>query len=104
MVPAVRAPLERRQEVQRLTGIGARRDHPHQGARRVVGELALVELPPQELFLAARDGGLDVCVRADGVDSELSQLHVEMVKQAQAHRGELLRALLGASADLLRSS
>ncbi len=51
-----------------------------------------------------RDGGLDVCVRADGVDSELSQLHVEMVKQAQAHRGELLRALLGASADLLRSS
>ena len=53
-----------------------------------------------------RDGGLDVCVRADGdgVDRELLQLHLELVKQAQANQGELLRALLGASADLLRSS
>ncbi|MFO0650019.1 MAG: hypothetical protein U0326_27610 [Polyangiales bacterium] len=44
------------------------------------------------------DGDIDVCVpQQDGqLDTTLWALHVEMVKQAQTHRAEMIRMLLGA--------
>jgi hypothetical protein len=49
-------------------------------------------------------GDLENCLpaRGDGVDDALWALHADMVKQAQGHRAELLRALLEASTRLLR--
>ncbi|MBK9754913.1 MAG: hypothetical protein IPO88_15710 [Nannocystis sp.] len=49
-------------------------------------------------------GDVDSCVPATGdvLDDRLWALHREMVQQAQAHRAELLRALLDASGNLLK--
>lgn len=49
-------------------------------------------------------GDLESCVPAggDGVDAALWALHADMVKQAQAHRAELLRALLEATTHLTK--
>ena len=49
-------------------------------------------------------GDLESCVPAkgDGVDDAAWPLHAAMVEQAQAHRVELLRALLDVTAGLLR--
>ncbi len=49
-------------------------------------------------------GDLESCVPAggDGVDAAVWALHVDMVKQAQAHRAELLRALLEATTHLTK--
>ena len=51
------------------------------------------------------DGDVDVCVpqHDEGIDRELWQLHLEMVKQAQGFRGELLRALLGAGGSVFKA-
>ncbi|MBL8974753.1 MAG: hypothetical protein JNK56_29425, partial [Myxococcales bacterium] len=49
-------------------------------------------------------GDVDNCLpaRGDGLDERIWALHGETVKQAQAHRAELLRALLDASGNLLK--
>ena len=49
-------------------------------------------------------GDVDSCVPATGdvLDDRVWALHREMVQQAQAHRAELLRALLDASGNLLK--
>lgn len=49
-------------------------------------------------------GAVDTCLPAkgDGQDERLLALHSDMVKQAQAHRADLLRALLDAGRNLLK--
>ena len=49
-------------------------------------------------------GDMDSCLPAkgDGLDDRVWALHTDMVKQAQAHRAELLRALLDVSSNVLK--
>jgi hypothetical protein len=49
-------------------------------------------------------GDVDSCLPAkgDGLDDRVWALHTDMVKQAQAHRAELLRALLDVSSNVLK--
>jgi len=49
-------------------------------------------------------GDLESCIPAstDGVDNALWALHADMVKQAQAHRAELVRALLATSTTFVK--
>jgi poly(3-hydroxybutyrate) depolymerase len=50
------------------------------------------------------DGDIEICVPTDHgePDRALWQLHVDMVKQAQAHRAELMQMLLTTAARLAR--
>lgn len=69
------------------------------------GKVALSEVGQLRAYTRiALDGDIDVCAPStDGrLDSELWALHLDMVKQAQQHRTELIKTVFGALSGMIK--